>query len=1302
MANGNSCQFIPFVNGMQDKPSILYRDFLKRVGGDRPFTNFIYASYLQDGVAEAMDKKGYRRDKNGEHRAKDVYKFFNAGQMRSEAGVAMDSYARSIGVMDSAGKPIDFDARDAFAKAQNINAASTGRVAYVQQHGDKFNVFIEAKDSRTQMRVGEVQLQMLKWQALEEAFGRAHINMDTLEQSFPTLVNPITVDLFIQTIQSQSEVGDVKYLSKKDIEMLLTLGENTQGVQALKTRNWGDDKSIANTAYDVIHNSSKYAKDTFNAVVNALNQARTANDSLIAALEDNISNQIEPHFEAQSKEFDIQKTLDELNEKYELNIDMIVLSDRRIRKLSDAASHAMVTLNRQLEYLRQSGKGNTAQADNIRKQMSQLAKEIDGKRYYSGLLGFLSKALQYAQKVDSDIRNIPPTGTMREFVAARANVLATAKTLQDSYGFIVKALKNVDSLLVDENISDADKNTLQKAARQVDDILEKQNEVTRTLRENTMIDMCIDVFGDSVIEGKAVADLVINAEADSSIMDFLYSIGEQSNPLISAMGTVIRDAQLSRDERLNRFSLELRRVNDKLYKAGHTSEFMYEWVTDENGDHGRYYIQSNIDWQKYNKERNSFYGRMKAGGMRGFELRDAMDLWINQNTEEVDFEGHIERIPKASLYGKKKDFMQGWTNAQKEYYNDVMKLKAQIGTLLPEYAQYQYLPPQRRAEATDIINKGIEKKMSLKEVAKNLIDRMNPVKIRQDDTQYGMLIGGDTYIESQGDFSGRLKQQIPVFYVTKLKDQNDLVLDFSGALQSLAHTAFNYDEMNNIKDTVEMMGDYIESKPSYAKRNGATQAEVVENGAIHILSKLKNHARKFGTEELIHGFIDKHIYGIEMKDTGFGWRVLQALVNYTSLNQLAPNVKGAVSNFLVGEHQMLLEAISGTLRGEDAVYGLSDYVKAQGLLFGSKLQEGALMDHLSNNVNSMAHLLGERFDPLNDIAQENGGKRYYKSVFRQIIGGFNVMGMYSAGEAAIHYVNMYASLLHEKVLNKEGKEVSLYSAFEKSEKKDGNYELKIKDGYTRLDGGIIDSEYLDEVKAKIRTINQATHGAMNKEDKGIIHQRMAGRAVMNFRQWMVGHYSRRYRGRHWSASQKKFTEGYFNTVGKMIQSYASDYIGFINDANAHWSELDAAQKQNVWKAISEVTLLGCLYALSHALGEPEDHKKEYWYRMAIYQVRRLILDEEASVPPIPGLTGGFVSEGVTLLDSPVASVKTFNGILYPITGVKDINKTIQSGRYKGWNKYGRNVLKNSVPFYNQIDQTLHLGDEGYVFSIFDK
>ena len=1297
-----SCLYIPFVGGNREKPSNLYRDFLKKVGGDRSFTNLIYAAYLQDGVAEAMDKLGYRRDNQGEHKAKDVYTFFNVPQMRSEAGIAIDSFAKSEGIMDSAGNPVDFDALTAFHKAQDINSKSIGRVAYVLQHGDKFNVFLETKDSRTQFKAEEVNLQMLEWQTIEEAFGKVGVDLTAAMDAFPSLVNPLNSNLLLQTLQSISDVSAVRYLSKRDIGLLLHFGNNAPFVQNLLKRGWGNLEETALKAYDVLHNKAKYGEDTYNVVVNALNQGKDINGKLIAQLKKDLDENVEPKFLAHSKDYDIKQTLEELNEKYKLNTDVLVLHDRNIRKLSEAAAHAMVTLNRQLEHLEREGKGTPQQEENIRKQLYQLSKEIEGKRYYSGLLGFTQKALEYAQKIQKSLQSIPTTGTMMEYVSARANVLATAKTMQDSYGFIVNSLANLDTLLIDENITDADKKALQDVAQKVKKDLETQENIMQNLREQTMIDLCTEIFGNNVVEGKAVADIVAATEADSSIMDYLYSVGRQSNPLVGAMGTVIRDAQLSRDRRLAEVSLRIRRITDKLYAAGHNSEFMYEWVTDKNGEHGRYYIVSDIDWKEYNKARNEQYGRLYASGLRGIELKEAMRQWIEANTKEITYGTHVERIP---VFHKTEDFMTGWDDAQIEYYNEMMKIKGEIGSLLPQYAQYQFLPPQRRADLVDIINKGRTNKMSLKEVSRNILDRLNPIKLRQSDTQYGMLVDGDEYIESRGDFDGTSLRQIPVFYTMKLRDQNDLVMDFSGAMQSLAHTAINYDEMNGIKDTVEMMGDFIKSKAPSAKRNGMTQAELVETQGVHVLSKLKEHARRFGIEDLVDGFIEKHIYGIEMKDTGVGWRTVQALINYTSLNQLAPNLKGGLSNFFVGEHQMLIEAVAGSIgkrAGSEIMYSLRDYAKAQAMMFGTKLNPGVLMDHLSNDVSSMPVLLADRFDPLDDLAQEYGDKRYYQSAFRQMIGGFNAMGIYSVGEAAIHYVNMYAVLFNEKVRNGEGKEVSLYEAFDKTEKKDGSSDLIIKDGYTKLDGSAIDDAYLNTVKDRIRTINQNTHGSMNREDKGLIHRRMAGRAVMNFRQWMVEHYSRRYRSRHWDASQRKFVEGYFNTVFKIAQSYLSDYVSFVNDANAHWDELDAAQKNNVWKACAEVTLLGALLCLSGALGDPDDHKREYWYRMAIYQVRRLILDEEASIPPIPFLTGGFVSEGVKLLNSPVASVKTFNGILYPITGVRDINKTIQSGRYEGWNKYLRNVLKLSVPFYNQIDQTIHLGDEGYSFAIFDQ
>ena len=96
------------------------------------------------------------------------------------------------------------------------------------------------------------------------------------------------------------------------------------------------------------------------------------------------------------------------------------------------------------------------------------------------------------------------------------------------------------------------------------------------LRKSTMLDISTEILGDTLPNGVAISNIVNMSEEDSSIFDYLYSVGRASNPLIGAMGKVIRDAQDSRDEALNKISLRIRRANDSLRKAGHNSSF-YVW-----------------------------------------------------------------------------------------------------------------------------------------------------------------------------------------------------------------------------------------------------------------------------------------------------------------------------------------------------------------------------------------------------------------------------------------------------------------------------------------------------------------------------------------------------------------------------------------------------------------------------------------------------------------------------------------------------------------------------------------------------
>jgi hypothetical protein len=97
------------------------------------------------------------------------------------------------------------------------------------------------------------------------------------------------------------------------------------------------------------------------------------------------------------------------------------------------------------------------------------------------------------------------------------------------------------------------------------------------------------------------------------------------------------------------------------------------------------------------------------------------------------------------------------------------------------------------------------------------------------------------------------------------------------------------------------------------------------------------------------------------------------------------------------------------------------------------------------------------------------------------------------------------------------------------------------------------------------------------------------------------------------------------------------------------------------------------------LGSEDDHEDEWWYRFWIYQAKRLRLDAVSMFPV------GAALNAKTLVNSPIPAINTVNGLLYPITGLEDIDEKYKRGKYKGKNKYATNVLRYTVPFYKDIE-----------------
>lgn len=1285
----DSCILYPEIEG---KPSKLYKDFLEKSKLARPLTNYLYAAYMASDIADKMDAAGYQRNNQGQHNAKDVLTFLEFDKFQSE----MEDLAQAewrIGAIDTDGTRINYsNAQEALEKADQFNDSHKGLTATVVQHGDVYNIIVAEKNANTQDYSIGVKQRLKVWEVYKQAFKAAGVDIEQMPAEVQSTFSANNTYLAQQLINFKyTRVSD---LYKKDALILLGVNAHLPQVQRL-INEFGSIEEAAQFIDDVNRDVKTPTTEQKHLVNNAVTEAKKFKNLDLNALKQQVDTMMQNVVES-SPEGAIRETLHKLYKQYKINVDEIHKINSNVDSLSDAATEALYVLQRQVRQLEKE-RGNNEEGKRLSRTINQLMREIDSKKYYLGITQFLGEAGRQIAEIDNLLNQLPQTGTELEKVFASAKTLQQIQLIYTQFNDLVSALAN-ENLTIDEDISQQDIDNIRNTAKRLSDFFDKRKKLLKNLTESTMLNLMTQIVGNSTPDGQAMINAIRMAAADSSFMDrYLYSVGRASNPIIAAMGSIIRGAQDERNGMLNGISNRIRRATTKLYDAGEDSAFMYE-------DDG--HIISDIDWVSYKNARRAEVKRLYAQGLRGFDLKQAIENWEDANTEDRvvnQTNGRTEKVPNKDY---RKEFPQ-LTEAQQEYYDTMMQLKGEIGSLLPHYAQHQYLPPQIRRSMFDALGNA----KNLADIAKAIKNKAeNLVTVREDDENWAMngIIDGDEYNITEGGFDNTPLKQIPIFFIKPLKDQDELLKNFSSALQAFAGTAINYDAMNNIVDVVEFIGNFVKGQGA---RSDMKQADLVENAHVRVLKDLKKEGRNSNTENIIDGFINQYVYGqYRSKDENKTLsKFVDNIVRYTSFKGLATNVKGAFANYIMGEFQMLIEAGAGEF------YGFKNYVWAHTKLFGKAGVTGEIWDILNETRNSKSKLFADLFDPEQDTFETRSHQKYHKSMLRKLLANDLSFIGYGAGEYLIHYVNMYAVLDHQKVKLK-GQTISLYDAFEVVNKQDGAAELRLKQGVTRLDGSPITHEYLEEVKRKIKYVNQTTHGAMNKEDKGLIYQRWYGRMAMNFRQWMVEHYSRRFRGMHFDASLGMNREGYWVSVYKLLESDKSEEARmqgqriealwyFMKDLvtmnwrmRSNWSNFTEMQRYNCKRAMSEFTMWIALLGLSFALGEPDEHKKEFWRRWWIYQTRRMIMDTEASMP-IPQLLPQFI----TIMNSPFGGLDTMTSFLYLFFGITngDIFDTIKSGDHKGENRYFRNVKKYFLPFTKDIEQLQKMDTDDTLFKVFD-
>jgi hypothetical protein len=258
---------------------------------------------------------------------------------------------------------------------------------------------------------------------------------------------------------------------------------------------------------------------------------------------------------------------------------------------------------------------------------------------------------------------------------------------------------------------------------------------------------------------------------------------------------------------------------------------------------------------------------------------------------------------------------------------------------------------------------------------------------------------------------------------------------------------------------------------------------------------------------------------------------------------------------------------------------------------------------------------------------------------------------------------------------------------------------------------------------------------MNEEDKGLISRYLWGRCLMQMRQWMVEHFSRRYRGLHYDGSSDSWTEGYWvtgwkwvfgdmdrslNNVSKRswfrikranltIKEYEEELQarrdGTSTMSNAafksleHKAKLAKIRKGNLVRLSADLLMTTLLLILAHGVFPPpeETEGESYGFRLFNYFLHRSAA-EALSATPV-----GAVLETKSVYKNPAYITSTINGLSYPVYGLilGDHLEDYQRGPHKDENKYKVRILKYTVPFYKDYDKLKHLQENSDIFMPFD-
>lgn len=930
---------------------------------------------------------------------------------------------------------------------------------------------------------------------------------------------------------------------------------------------------------------------------------------------------------------------------------------------------------------------------NQRLLIDRLDLELADNNEIEGIYTFIQNALGELEKINN--RLIALSSTPATDTRDRARVMRDIRNYLYSYKSIIDDIRSVvldEQRYADNRYGERVKSSLDATTSLLGDLFVQYNNVAMPL----FVDFIRPFVGENIVvpfgkwKGKTIKaeDLVKMADEDISFFDrWLDSMADSSSYMLKVMDQSVKKSKENARLRTIEVRKRLEAASVKLEQAG-VKSFDWMFETDSKGNKTGKYI-SEVDYGKYTEAKNAMLARLRQQygdnpvGEDVNAFNEAKRAWYEANLEVVNG----RRQPRMSLYAS--DKFRSMNQAQREFYDTIMEIKAELDSYLPE--KYTTLTNAVKIRK-DLIER-VKQSDSVKQGTTQIWEAIKDQFIRRtDDTEFGDRA-------TVKDFEGNEVQVLPIYF-TKLKEgesNNDISTDVMSTMVAYAAMAHDFDEMNKVIDVLEVGRDILRDNLEITKtRGGKPLMEKFTSVGRQVESKVVKSKDERRILQRLNDFFEMQVYGRYMADEGtFGssnidkGKVANFINRVTSLNMLGLNILSGISNVATGKVMMRIESFAGEFYSEkntlnaDRIYGKElPFFLAE---IGSRVKTSkiALWDELFNVMQ----------DYEQDVREVNFDRRTW---FSRMFGSSALFVMNNAGE---HWMQNRTSLALAdayKMKAPDGKIVSLWDAMEvvytdPNNKKLGA-KLQLKQGYKKADDTEFTKDDIIAFSRKSAAINQRMHGIYNKADRSAVQRLAIGRMAIMFRKWIKPSLNRRFKSATYNYDMQAWTEGYYNTTGRFLWQLAKELKEGQFAIAANWDNLTPTEKANIRRALTEV---GHFLILTAFLGLVDwGGKDRPWAeKMVEYQARRLYTELGAMIPG-PQMS----KEAFTILKSPAAGIKTAEGLLdlvgllnpynYETFGGEDA--ILKSGRYKGETRAYRLFFESPViPMNKTIYKGLH-------------